>query len=293
VTPSERTGAASAAAAITAVGASIAVSGLLTGYPVLAGQALRYLGGALVLGAVALLARRPPRPTAAELGRLAGVAATGLVAFNVCLIEALRRADPGAVGVVVGTTPLVLAVLGPLLDRARPAPRLLLAGAVVVAGVALVEGGGASDPLGLLFATGTMLGEVCFSLLAAPLLPRLGALGVSLWTTLLAGAGLAAVAAVTSGFPPLSGPEALAVAYLAVVVTAVAFLAWYGGVARLGVARAGLFTGLFPVAAVLAEAALGGGLALRALAGALVVAGGVVLGARGGAAAPADALPVT
>ena len=43
--------------------------------------------------------------------------------------------------------------------------------------------------------------------------------------------------------------DLLAAAHLAVVVTALAFVLWYGAVARLGAARAGLFTGVVPVTA--------------------------------------------
>lgn len=281
MTPAERIGAVSAAGAIAAVGASIAVSDLLTEYPTVAGQALRYLVGAAVLTVIAW--GRVPLPTARELGRLSAVAATGLVGFNLCLIAALRHAEPGAIGVVVGATPLALAVLGPLMEGSRPAPRTLLAAVVVVAGVVVVQGGGESSALGLLLAGGALAGEVCFSLLAVPLLPRLGPRGVSVWAAALAGVGLAVSAALTSGFPAPSASQWLAIGYLAVIVTAVAFLAWYGGVARLGVARAGLFAGLFPVAAVLADAALTRQVSAAAIIGSVLAAAGVALGLVGGA----------
>ena len=45
----------------------------------------------------------------------------------------------------------------------------------------------------------------------------------------------------------LTPAHLLAVGYLAVVVTAVAFVLWYGAVAALGPARAGLLTGVVPV----------------------------------------------
>ena len=44
--------------------------------------------------------------------------------------------------------------------------------------------------------------------------------------------------------------EAVAFAYLAVVVTALAFVLWYEALDRLGSARAGLLAGLVPVSAL-------------------------------------------
>ena len=47
----------------------------------------------------------------------------------------------------------------------------------------------------------------------------------------------------------LTRPDWLAVGYLAVAVTAAAFVLWYSSVRRLGASRAGLLTGVAPVAA--------------------------------------------
>src|SRR6266511_3749229 len=96
------------------------------------------------------------------------LAASGLVAFNLCVIGAVGRA-------------------GPLLARQAPRPRMLAAAAVVVAGTAPAQGGGRASTAGL------------------------------------------------------------ALAWLA-VATPAAFVAWYSGLGRLGVDRAGRFAGLIPVA---------------------------------------------
>ena len=63
----ERTGAELAAGSVLLIGGSVAASSLLGGYPVLGGQALRYLVAALLLAAWARLRRTPlPRPTRRE-----------------------------------------------------------------------------------------------------------------------------------------------------------------------------------------------------------------------------------
>lgn len=281
----DRTGIAAGAFAMTVVGGSFAVSDALVGAPLAQAQVPRYLLGAALL---LLWARRRavpvPRPTRRELLRLSALAATGLTGFNICVVLALDHAEPAALGVVVGAAPLVIVLLG----RGRPERRLLVAALVVVAGVALVEGGGATDPAGILLCTGALAGEVAFTLLAVPLLPRLGPLAVSVHSCLLSAAQftlLAPVLAAATGTPLVQRPTAPqlgAVAFLAVAVTAVAFVCWYGAVVRLGSARAGLLIGIMPVAALLAGLALGTGASAPAGAGAALVGAGVVGGLRPG-----------
>jgi drug/metabolite transporter (DMT)-like permease len=275
------------------LGGSVSISRLILDYPALTGQAMRY---ALAAAVLALLARansrnragsrpNPPRPTGREFAVLAALAATGLVAFNMLLLAALRQADAPVVGTVVGAAPLGLALLGPLLAGGRPTARPMVAAGVVVAGTVLVHGGGstgAANSAGLLAALGALACEVAFSLLAALVLPRLGALRVSAWSCAIA-VPMLLVAALATGEParwrPPTAAEAWALAYLALLLTVGAFLAWFTGLRRLGVERAGIFVGLLPVSTLVATAIQD----LRPpevtqTAGVLVVAAGLTIG---------------
>lgn len=273
------------AAAMTMLGCSTGVSAAFAGYPLLGGQALRYLLAAGLLLPLALRAAAgAPRPTAREWGRLALLSATGLVGFNVLLVQALRHSGPAGVGSVVGAAPLLMAVLGPLLAGGRPGRRAVVAAGVVAAGAATAQGFGAGDAVGTVLALGTLGCEVGFSLLAVPLLPRLGPVGVSAWVTVLAVPMFAGAAVLLDGRAALrvpSGSELAALLYLAVPMTCVAFLLWYRALELLGAERAGLFAGLVPITAALSGAALGEG-APRAgeLLGAVLVGAGVCLGLR-------------
>ena len=194
-----------------------------------------------------------------DLLRLGALAATGLAGFNVCVLAALRHADPALLGTVVGATPLMLAVLGPVLAGRRPSVRLAASGALAVAGVALVQGSGHASLSGLGWATGALAGEVCFSLLAAPLLPALGPVRVSAWACALAVPQLVLASGLTGEWRLLRVPtpaESAALLYVAVVLTVLAFLCWYAGLGRLGVERAGVFAGLVPVASLAGAAVL-------------------------------------
>ncbi|WP_033219400.1 DMT family transporter [Kitasatospora phosalacinea] len=253
-------GSARAAAAMALLGASTGVSAAFSSYPVAGGQALRYTLAAAVL---LPLARRGPRLahrlTARELVLLLALSGTGLFGFNLLLVAALRHTDPAVVGSVVGCTPLLLGVAGPLLARRRPAARLLAAAAVVVCGAALTQGFGHGDALGLLLATGTLLCEAAFSLLAVPLLPRLGPVRVSAYTTVVAVPLFAVAAAFSpSALRTPTGGELLALLYLGLVLTCGAFLLWYSALTVLPADRAGLFGGLIPLTATFSGALLTG-----------------------------------
>jgi drug/metabolite transporter (DMT)-like permease len=286
----ERAGAGLAAGSVLLIGGSVAASSLLGGYPVLGGQAIRYLVAGLLLTAWARLRRTPlPRPAGREWAWLAGLAVIGLAGCSVLLIEATRLADPASVGVVIGAAPLVIVIAAAAAARNRPTGRVLLAAAVVTAGSAAAQLGGATGPAwsatGLLLSAGALGGAAGSTLLAAPVLPRLGALAVTIYACGLAGLLLLATAAVAwaAGGPPIlrtpTATELAALAYLAVAVTAVVFLTWYAAMKRLGVDRTGLFNGLIPIASLAAVALAGTGTVtpLQCLA-ALTVLAGVILG---------------
>ncbi|GGQ72407.1 putative transporter YdeK [Couchioplanes caeruleus subsp. azureus] len=264
------------------LGGSFTVSREILSYPPLSGQALRYGVAALALFAVVAAGRTRVRPTARDFVRLAAVAATGLVGFNLLLLFALRHADPAVVGTIVGGSPLLLALIGPLQEGRRPALRLVAAAGTVVAGAALVQGGGSADASGIVGALGLLVAEASFSLFAAPLLPRLGAVRVSAWSTALAVPMLVLGMAATGEVPRTpTAAEAGGLLFLGLVLTVLAFVAWYTGVNGLGIERAGVFVGLVPVFALLTLAAVDG-VVPRPLqvAGVLVVTGGLVAGLR-------------
>ena len=257
-----RSGAVLAAAAMTCVGSSVAVSATIVDAPLFTLQAVRYTLAALLLALLGrATGRRLPRPRGREWAWLCGVAATGLVLFNVAVVRGVAHAEPAVIGVAVAAVPLVLAVWGPLAAGSRPAPAVVVGAGVVTAGAVLVSGGGRTDLAGLGWAMLVLACEAAFTLLAVPVLRRLGAWAVSLHTVWLAAVALAVLALLTDGpgaVLMLSGADLLAAAHLAVFVTALAFVLWYGAVDRIGAARAGLFTGVVPVTAAVGGVLLGG-----------------------------------
>jgi len=243
------------------VGGSVAVSSVLAGAPFFTAEAVRYAVAFGLLAALArLTGRRLSMPRGAEWLWLGGIAVTGLVIFNVALVQGSRHAEPAVLGVAVASVPALLAIIGPLLEGSRPRRSLVAAALVVTCGAALVQGAGHTDGIGLAWAVVVLGCEAGFTLLAIPVLVRHGPWGVSAHATWLA-AVMFAVIGVTREGPAavihLTRADWFAVGYLAVAVTAFAFVMWYSSVRRLGASKAGLLTGVAPIAAALTGVLLG------------------------------------
>jgi drug/metabolite transporter (DMT)-like permease len=183
---------------------------------------------------------------------LAGITVSGLVLFNIALVHGSRHAEPAVLAVAVACVPVALATIGPVLEGRRPTTRLLAAALVVSAGAVVVEGLGNADATGLLWALVVFACEAGFTLLAVPVLGSHGPAGVSVHTTWMAAAMFGILGLSTEGWRAATTfdvGEVMAIGYLAVGVTALAFILWYTCVSRLGAGRAGLLTGVAPVAA--------------------------------------------
>nr|MDT0515795.1 EamA family transporter [Streptomyces sp. DSM 41633] len=269
------------------VGSSVTVSRSLVDAPLFATQAVRYAAAALLLLALARAARVPVlRPRGREWLWLAGIAATGLVLFNVAVVRGVAHAEPAVIAVAVASVPILLGLIGPFLERRRPSRQVLLAAPVVVAGAVLVEGTGRTDAAGVGWAALALGCEAGFTLLAVPVLRRHGPWGVSVhavWLGALMLAGLAVVFERPADLGSLGPVQWAAAGYLAVMVTAVAFLLWYRTVASVGAGRAGLLTGVAPPAAAGAGVLTGSGVPGPAVwLGLLVVVAGLAVGLRPG-----------
>ena len=276
-------GVATGATAMVCVGGSVAVSSLLAGAPVYTAEAVRYGLACLILVTLAKITGRPlVKPRGTEWLWLAGIGVTGLVLFNLALVEGSRHAEPAVLGVAVACVPAVLAIIGPLLEGSRPQARAIAAALVVTGGAGLVQGLGRADATGVAWAVVVFGCEAAFTLLAIPVLNRHGPWGVSVHATWLATVMFALIGVVHEGpaaVTELTRSGWLAVGYLAIAVTAAAFVLWYSSVSRLGASRAGLLTGIAPVAAA-GSGMLLGAPAPRPLvwAGIAVVAVGLALG---------------
>jgi drug/metabolite transporter (DMT)-like permease len=246
--------------AMTFVGSLVAVSRTLVDAPLFAAQAVRYSVAGILLVAAARLAGVPVvRPRGAEWLWLAGIAATGLVLFNIAVVRGVAQAEPAAIAVAVACVPIVLGIVGPLLEHRAPRRRTLLAALVVTSGSIVVEGAGRTNVIGVAWAILVLACEAAFTLLAVPVLPRHGSWGTSVhsvWMGAVMFVALSIFTEGTAGVTKLTAADWEATAYL-VAVTVLAFVLWYSAVATLGAGRAGLLTGIAPISAAIIGIALG------------------------------------
>ncbi|TWP48606.1 DMT family transporter [Lentzea tibetensis] len=277
-----RLGVVAGAGAATIVGASVPVTGMLEGYPLLTGQAMRYaLGAAVLLLVVLVSGKRLPLPALRDMPALLGLVATGMLGFNAVILAAQRYAEPGFVAAVLGASPIALALLA-----ARRSAAAVVGAVVVGAGVVVLSGGGAWHGPGLALALLTMAGEVSFTVFAVGVVRRLGVLAVSTWTCLLAAVIGAVAGTFVGGWRMPDTRQLVALILLGTLLTAVAFGLWYFSVNTLGPDRAGVLIGMMPVSGLVTSVALGAQqLTLVSVLGALTVGLGCVIGLRRGRSA--------
>ncbi|MBP2320845.1 drug/metabolite transporter (DMT)-like permease [Kibdelosporangium banguiense] len=266
-----------AAFASVLVGASVPITGMLDGYPVLAGQAIRY--GIAAVALLIWLKGRLPMPSARDIPGLIAMVVAGMLGFNAAILLAQRYATPGFVAAMLGGSPLVLAIVVPALRGRRPNARALIGATLVVLGVAVLTGGGSWHGPGLALALLVLVCEVAFTLGGVGVTRRLGATAASTWACIGAAVGGALITTGENAWSRPTWRELIALTVLGTLVTAVAFVLWYTGVSVLGADRAGVLIGLMPLSGLGVAVIVGAqALTITALGGAVVVAAGCVLG---------------
>jgi drug/metabolite transporter (DMT)-like permease len=121
------------------------------------------------------------------------------------------------------------------------------------------------------------------SLIAVPLLKRLGPVAVSAYSCLISVPMLASWMVVADGasLPAPTLGQLAALAYLGSIVTVGGFVLWYAAIGLLGAERAGLFSGVLPISALGCASIIGAGEVTLAQLGAIgVVLVGITVGMR-------------
>jgi drug/metabolite transporter (DMT)-like permease len=252
--------------AMVTVGTTVIASKLIAaGLQPFIATALRF-AVALPLFVVLMQATRTPWPRLKKREWLLLLlqAGAGSVGYTTLLISGLRYTSAANAGVVIGTLPIVSAMIAVVVLGERPQRALLVAIMLAAGGVAAItltpgdNAGGspaASLPLGNALILGAVVCEGIFILLNKRLDTPIPPLAQS---TLMTGFGLlvslpaALIEAPWRGEAPTGAITA--VIYYALVPTVGGFVAWYQGAARVSGAEASLFTAVAPVSAVLLAA---------------------------------------
>ncbi len=221
--------------------------------------ALRAIGGAAVLGGLALVLRRPFPRLRDDGWKFAVFAVFGVIVNQLCFVEGMDRTSATHAALINATIPVDTLVIGVLLGRERATGRRLAALAVALAGVLLVIRPGPGlladrATVGDLLAVANALSFSFFLVISKRVMGRtdplagtallmlFGAVGLTLWALPgLARFDPAAVPAATWGWG----------AFVVLGPTSTAYLLNYWALARVDASVVGLFVYLQPVFATL------------------------------------------
>ncbi|MDY7527295.1 MULTISPECIES: DMT family transporter [unclassified Cryobacterium] len=247
-------------------------------YP-LWGSTLRALPAGLLLLA---LARSVPR--GAWWWKSLVLGALNVGAFFVLIYIASHLLPSSVAATIMASSAGVLLLLAwPMLSE-HPTWTAALGAGAGFAGVCvlLLDGGSAVNPVGVLASVVAMLMSSVGYILARKWAARESTIAMTSWQLVAGGLLLLPFAAFVEGPPPaLDGPALAGFAYVTVIATAVAFVAWFSGLRHLPAATVGLVGLLNPVTGVLLGTLVAAEpFGARQLIGAGLVVAGVLIGQR-------------
>ena len=192
--------------------------------------------------------------------RLLGLLGLGVLGNHLLILMGLKYVSGAVGGVIIGSSPVVTALLSAMLIRDVPLRAVWAGAGLSFAGVGLVSVAGfqAAGEQPLLGSILVFLGVVSWALYSIgsrAVMERVSALTVN-WTTLLVATALQIPLLWTDrkmmdvGAASVTMSDWLALGYLVVFATAVAQQAWLFGVKGIGPSRASVLGNLTPVAAV-------------------------------------------
>lgn len=227
-----------------------------------------------------------PQPlTRADEWGLLWLGIVGHLGYQFCFVGGVALTSVSNAALIIGATPVVVAVASALLGRERIAPLHWLGAAISITGIYFVVGRGAS------FGGSTLTGDLlimmsvacwaAYTIGASRLIARHSPLFVTGMT--MAIGGVPYVALTFPQFLDLDWGSVSAFTWISLVLSAllalnVAYLIWYTGVQRIGAARTSMFSNLVPLVAMsFAAVWLGESLSVDKFIGAAAVLTGVLL----------------
>lgn len=229
-----------------------------------------------------LLAVRPQRPHGPWWWRSALLGTLDIGAFFVLVYVAAQLLPSSIASTLMSASPAVMLLLAwPLLGQ-RPRAKAVAGVLLGVVGVAamLLTGGAAPDPRGVLASLAAMVMSSVGFVLTTRWRGAVDVLSLTSWQLLAGGLVVVPFALAVEGGPPvLDLTELVTFAFLSLVATALAYAAWFTGLAHLDAGSVGLIGLLNPVTGVLLGVLVASErLAPLQVLGAVLVLGGITLG---------------
>lgn len=285
------------AGAMGIVGTSVTANKFIVGHaPIFLASAARFIiAAAVLLLLVRAIEGGLPRLPAHLHAILAVQSLAGVVLFNILLLVGLDMTTATMSGIITAATPAVIALMsvamGERLSRAGwLGVTIAIAGVVAVNLLVTPPGDAAPRPiLGGFLVLLAVVGEALYTILGKHAAGRVSPLATATLVSLYGAAMFLPLALWdlrTADLGAIPASAWLAVLYLALIVTVVAFALWFRGLQAIPASIAGAFTGMIPVTAVIsAGLVLGEDVGPLHIAGIAIVLLGIMLvaGARTGA----------
>lgn len=243
---------------------------------------VRFVAAALILATVQY-ARGIPMPALKRCAAVAAMGAIGYVGQSYCYFLALEHADASLVALLLYLFPAFVAILAAVFLHERIGAVTAGALALTLVGTALVVGGGSGEFLGYALAIGAAVIYSIYIIVGSVATDGLDAIAVSTVVCVSAavvtgGIVLVRFAAGESASFPASSRGWLSLAAIAVICTAIAIIAFFAGMARLGATSTAVMSTLEPVVTVgLATWLLNESLSAVQAVGAVVVIAAVIV----------------
>lgn len=256
---------------------------------------IRLVVGSLILVPLASALRRPGASTLspADRWRVFWMGALGFAGAFALSHWGLARSTATNGALLITVEPVTLLLLAPLLLGERLTRREGAGAALALLGATLVVANGIpglSEALvphwrGDLLLVLAGVAYASYSLIGREILARHSSLSVTAWSIAWGAGAMLPLALIerASGALPRVTPTAIAgTLYLAVVITALGYLAWNYGLERVSASRAAIFLNLQPlVGALLGVAVLGESLTPYTVAGGGLILAGLTLTVKG------------
>ena len=244
--------------------------------------AIRYaLVGLLFIGV--LIATRGWRIARADWPRMLFVSLAGFTVYNLGSAFGFERINAGTGSLIIGTQPLLIALIGTLAARERLTPAVIFGLLIGFAGIVFlvwndlgVTGDATQFLTGcaMIFVSGTCW--AIYAVASKPLAQKYGSLEVTAMSVVITSLALVLLLGRPSTLTTLAAmtPRSWAeMAYLVLFVTALTMVTWNYGAARLPAAAAGAFLYLVPPIGVAAGALMLG----EKVTGGMVIGGALIM----------------
>jgi drug/metabolite transporter (DMT)-like permease len=233
----------------------------LRDFPEIAFNAMRMLTSAIVFVAVIVSARERPSFARADWLRLLFLGIVGTFLYQFMFVGGLKRTSAGNASLIIGASPIVIALLSSLAGHERVAPRKWFGVALGFAGLYFVVGHRADWSAASLAGDGLIIASmVCwatYSVAAQPMLKKYSPLAVT-GTSFSIGATLYLLFAAPRlgriDWPSISGRSWVLMFLSALLALNVSYVIWYTGLKRLGGTRTSMYSYLTPIVAMIVAA---------------------------------------